>query len=199
MMVYGDPQFEAPLGTVISRLRKRAVDTCPTCLDEIRSLLIQIGQLEQGIQDYCRVPNRVDPDFAKQISQITDIAAALFFQVWNLASNALVRNTIVPRNALSEIIVKLEALNLKDDPVINIKVPEGFEFYALFPEQYCVSALKWAIEHDSAAPKRAVIVGIRSIGTTLSALVMASLHAAGWEIKRFTVRPTGHPFARVVQ
>src|SRR5581483_1173657 len=38
----------------------------------------------------------------------------------------------------------------------------------------------------------------RSIGTSLSALVAATLKAAGWQTERFTVRPAGPPFARTV-
>jgi hypothetical protein len=42
----------------------------------------------------------------------------------------------------------------------------------------------------------ALVVGIRSIGTTLSAVVAAALKQAGIVAERTTVRPTGHPYER---
>ncbi len=76
-----------------------------------------------------------------------------------------------------------------------MKLPEGFAFYALYPEQYVAAALRWMADHR-AASRRVVVVGIRSIGTTLLAVVAAALRAGGWEAHRRTVRPSGHPFAR---
>src|SRR5207248_4140661 len=82
------------------------------------------------------------------------------------------------------------------DTPLTVKIPEGFAFYALYPEQYCLAALHWLADHKTASPRRAAVVGIRSIGTTLSAVVSAALGAAGWEVQRLTVRPTGHPYSR---
>jgi hypothetical protein len=44
-----------------------------------------------------------------------------------------------------------------------------------------------------------VVIGIRSIGTSLSAAVAATLQAAGCEVQSFTVRPRGHPFNRYIE
>lgn len=41
-----------------------------------------------------------------------------------------------------------------------------------------------------------LVIGVRSIGTTLSAVVTATLRAHGVDVHRLTLRPTGHPFAR---
>ena len=43
------------------------------------------------------------------------------------------------------------------------------------------------------------MLGIRSIGTSLSAIVQARLRAANLNVKRITTRPSGHPFQRTVQ
>jgi hypothetical protein len=48
------------------------------------------------------------------------------------------------------------------------------------------------------APERAAVVGVRSIGTALSAIVAAVLNANGWQAHRFTLRPGGHPYTREV-
>ncbi len=41
-----------------------------------------------------------------------------------------------------------------------------------------------------------VIVGIRSIGSTLSAVTAAAARLRGMQVRRFTVRPEGHPYNR---
>ena len=69
--------------------------------------------------------------------------------------------------------------------VIRVRPPEGFAYYALYPEQYEQAAC-------ALRPEGSVVVcGIRSIGTTLSAIVARVLDA-----ESITVRPRGHPFER---
>ncbi|MDB6029045.1 MAG: glutamate-semialdehyde -aminomutase-like protein, partial [Verrucomicrobiales bacterium] len=82
---------------------------------------------------------------------------------------------------------------------LTVKIPEGFAFYALFPEQYALAANDWSQAHQQFSSRRVLLVGIRSIGTSLSAVVTAMLRALGWEAQRLTVRPHGHPFRREVQ
>jgi hypothetical protein len=79
---------------------------------------------------------------------------------------------------------------------VTVKVPEGFAFYTLYPEQYCAAALRWLADHAISERKSVVVVGIRSIGTTLAAAVAAALRAQGWDVASLTARPTGHPFQR---
>jgi hypothetical protein len=79
---------------------------------------------------------------------------------------------------------------------LRIKVPEGFAFYALYPEQYDVTARHWS-ENRRSSTRNVLVVGIRSIGTTLSAVVTETLRSEGWRVRRVTVRPYGHPYDRV--
>lgn len=72
-------------------------------------------------------------------------------------------------------------------PVL-LKQAEGYAFYALYPESYVEAALR------SGLGPATRVIGIRSIGTGLSALVAAALGAP----TPFTVRPGGHPFRREV-
>ena len=72
---------------------------------------------------------------------------------------------------------------------VELRVPEGFAFYAVYPEAYVVAARKLRLS----APPR--IIGIRSIGTTLGAVVAAALDAE----PPVTVRPFGDPFERQVE
>lgn len=78
---------------------------------------------------------------------------------------------------------------LKAPPQVEVCVPEGFAFYAVYPEAYAVAARQLRL----AGPPR--IIGIRSIGTTLGAVVAVTLGAPPPQ----TVRPFGDPFARQVE
>ena len=72
---------------------------------------------------------------------------------------------------------------------VEIKRPEGYAFYALYPECYLEAA------HGLALPSSSwQVLGLRSIGTSLSAMVAAGLGAG----QPLTLRPRGHPFARRV-
>jgi hypothetical protein len=72
---------------------------------------------------------------------------------------------------------------------IEISVPEGFAYYALDPELYRRAARRFLAEER---PKRVAVIGIRSIGTTLAAVVARELPNS----RIWTVRPRGHPFHR---
>jgi hypothetical protein len=74
---------------------------------------------------------------------------------------------------------------------LSISPPEGFTYYALHPLDFARLASRIPI-----TPPACAVVGIRSIGTTLSAITSAALKAAGRPVSRITVRPTGHPYAR---
>lgn len=76
---------------------------------------------------------------------------------------------------------------------ISLSVPEGYAYYALYPEMYRMAAREFARRER---PARVAVVGIRSIGTSLSAVVAAALEGAGCEVRSWTVRPRGHPFGR---
>jgi hypothetical protein len=77
-------------------------------------------------------------------------------------------------------------------PELIVSVPEGFAYYALHPLQYAELAQKIPL-----TAQRVAVIGIRSIGTTLSATVTAALKKRGVTTERTTVRPEGHPFDRV--
>ena len=72
---------------------------------------------------------------------------------------------------------------------ITIKTPEGFAFYSVYPEMYRAAALRFLRDEQ---PQACVVIGIRSIGTSLSTVVAEAVKT----VFRFTVRPRGHPFER---
>jgi hypothetical protein len=73
------------------------------------------------------------------------------------------------------------------DGEIDVKQPEGYAFYALYPESYYVAA-------RALPPQRWQVIGVRSIGTSLACMVAAGLGAAS----PITVRPKGPAFTRTV-
>jgi hypothetical protein len=72
---------------------------------------------------------------------------------------------------------------------IRTKQAEGYAFYALYPESYLEAARASGLGPDTQ------VIGIRSIGAGLSALVAAELDAPA----PITLRPVGHPFGREVR
>lgn len=78
---------------------------------------------------------------------------------------------------------------------IKIRQPEGYAHYGLYPETYIRSVRDF---FGDRRPAEAVAVGIRSIGTSLSAVAGAELETLGCRVHSFTVRPHGHPFNRAV-
>ncbi|MGZ4859150.1 MAG: hypothetical protein ACXV8M_06310 [Candidatus Angelobacter sp.] len=73
---------------------------------------------------------------------------------------------------------------------LRISTPEGFAYYALHPLAYA------DIVREIPAVESLLVVGIRSIGTTLSAVAAAAARARGIKAERITVRPEGHPYDR---
>lgn len=75
-------------------------------------------------------------------------------------------------------------------PEVRVGTPEGFAYYALHPTGYA-RAMDAIGAHG-----RVLVAGIRSIGTTLSAVACAALRRKGIEASRITVRPIGSPYDR---
>ncbi|HZQ48420.1 MAG TPA: hypothetical protein VFC07_15490, partial [Verrucomicrobiae bacterium] len=194
MIVYGDCRFEATADMLMDSLRRCAAAIDPNDLDGIRALLIRAGQLEQAISDFDSTPDAV-----AAAERTTDAAAAAFLAACAQSQLELPMPRFGTEDALNHLRSALQSPGRFTHAPLSVKIPEGFEFYALFPEQYCHSAIQWSARNPGVDRNRAVLViGIRSIGTSLSALVAATLKAAGWQTERFTVRPAGPPFARTV-
>ena len=66
--------------------------------------------------------------------------------------------------------------------------PEGFSYYALYPEAYAVAARRAGLGLGTH------VIGLRSIGAPLAAMVAAGLGSD----RLTTVRPIGHPFGRTL-
>lgn len=80
----------------------------------------------------------------------------------------------------------------------EVSVQEGFAYYALHPRKVALLVDQLAEEwvDPLAAKRRVAVLGIRSIGLTLSAVACAALRLRGVQCERISVRPTGHPYDR---
>jgi hypothetical protein len=92
------------------------------------------------------------------------------------------------RNPARELLARLDSI--RPPAQLQVSVHEGFAYYALHPLKI-VSLLQ-----ELPVPPRAAVLGIRSIGVTLSAVLAAALKRRGSAASRITVRPTGHPYER---
>ena len=131
--------------------------------------LIQAGQLEGALAD-------AGLDDIRSASALTDTLALM------LAGGQ-------PRAGAPELAGRIAVPD-----TLRVSPPEGFTYYALHPLDFAQVTARIAQE-----PKVCAVVGIRSIGTTLSAMTLAGLKARGQKASRITVRPTGHPYCRTME
>jgi hypothetical protein len=147
-------------------------------LDDLLALLLRAGELECALED-AHVP-AVESTAA---SNITNAFAAAALSCDSLAQ---------PYDACELRQIAVETLDaIHSSCAVNIGTPEGFAYYALHPLDYAD-----LVERLGLRAPRAVVIGIRSIGTTLSAVVAAKLRQLGIAAERMTVRPMGHPYHR---
>ncbi len=145
--------------------------------------LLRAGELECGLCD-------AGSHSADSHSHDAELAATLTDQLATIACRIDAdRDTSrdqVPLQSCQQLLN-----SIRHDGELAVSRPEGFAYYALHPLDFAdlASAASFATPY-------AHVVGIRSIGTTLSAVVAAKLKAEGISVTRTTVRPEGHPYDR---
>ncbi|WP_434710389.1 hypothetical protein NMA58_12780 [Rhizobium sp. YTUHZ045] len=187
MLVYGDVEHienAAAVRASISRMMMASIEMQPSRQrhETLVRAFILTGELVQGLAD-----QEFGRKSADDISELQD-AGAKFLR---MQAREIMRSW---RNGFSGSLsfpedwtTKLESL-ASADPV-RMKRAEGYAFYALYPESYIEAA------SISNLTSKTVVIGIRSIGTGLAALVSAALDAE----PAYSLRPTGHPFERYVR
>ena len=136
--------------------------------DALLDCLIQAGELESALAD-------LNAPGASAAARLTDALAVRLCM--GDAARGLDPNQL--------------AAKIKAPDKISISPPEGFTYYALHPLDFAK-----VIDRVADHPAGCAVIGIRSIGTTLSAVTTAALNARGRAATRITVRPSGHPYAR---
>jgi len=142
--------------------------------------LLQAGELECSVADN-------DPEAARCYELVTDqIAGALLAGEPTAANNSDFHPT-----DFHPLLASIRALPVFQQ--LSISSPEGFAYYALHPLAYA------DVIRQISVCDHLLVVGIRSIGATLSAIAAATARARGIAVERITVRPQGHPYNRTVE
>lgn len=187
MLVYGDAEHVEEAAAV----RRAIAGSMTTCAEMqpdrqrhetlVRAFILT-AQLVQGLAD-----QEFQKKDADDVSALQDAGAELLL----VQAQAIMQSW---RDGFAGMLsfpagwtAMLERLD-STEPV-RMKRAEGYAFYAVYPESY----IKAASESNLKAGM--VVIGIRSIGTGLAALVSAALGAG----PAYSLRPTGHPFGRHVQ
>ncbi len=167
----------------------RGLRSEPTRYEKAVSLLIECGEFETGMTDVdC---GRVD-EINREITfcrEMTVAAGRIVCSMWE-ENSADERQLHLLREHLQ--VLKSNGLPKS----IPLRIPEGFVYYGLYPETF-MQAADIFLQTCSAAS--VLVVGIRSIGTSLSALVAARLENHNVKVHSITVRPKGHPFNRYIE
>ncbi|HVV53498.1 MAG TPA: hypothetical protein VHO06_27825, partial [Polyangia bacterium] len=145
------------------------------------SLLLAAGELAQGLGDRAFAEHgRDERDRPSHLAMTLTVALAR--QVWRSHRSGY---AAAPSGREARAALWRLARAVANEPLC-IRSAEGFQHYAVYPETFGAAA---ALDGE---PPGAVL-GIRTIGTTLSAMVAAAFPRPRVPL---TVRPFGHPFDR---
>jgi hypothetical protein len=183
MLVYGDHAWEEEPREKLARIEQALgrIWGMPGGVERHAALVasfIELGELTQGLADAAFAERKAD---ARSVPTNTSMRllialAGAVERSWNSGFRDLASCPLALVRQLPE---------LAWPDTVRISLPEGYAFYALYPEAYIGAA-------KALAGRRLNIIGLRSIGTGLAAAVAAG---AG-ESDAVTVRPVGHPFQR---
>lgn len=155
------------------------------------AVLIETGEFAQGVADAAFAARGGRDERSPEADAAMALVCALAACVVTSWRNGFAADTRGPAEALAA----LRAAPLPEE--ITVKTPEGFAFYALYPEAYAEAG-------HALAGRDLQVIGLRSIGTTLAAMVSAGARVSAGAVvsagagapSPVTVRPVGHPFAR---
>ncbi|MCU7512187.1 MAG: hypothetical protein ACM3UR_13185 [Bacteroidota bacterium] len=190
MIIYGDNKellsFNEALGKIESLINSLEFDRYYGH-NPASELLITTGEFEAALTDLlCPEVDSMD-DLINLLRSLSLASAHIFI-------NQLKRNPAETNKWIAAYREKLPALkNYGISSLLSYNVPEGYAFYSLYPEMYLKSADNF---FNIFFPSEVTVIGIRSIGTSLSAVVAARLEESGSRVKSLTIRPRGFYFDR---
>jgi hypothetical protein len=193
MIVYGETDRPADPRALLSEAAQRWRLLSKRLFsrhDALRGELIELGDIEAAVGDaLCPEVDRIDPRL-RELRRVSIAFGGLFWRSWRDIPAAS-RQT-----DLGALASALDALARHAWPAeVRLRPAEGYAHYALYPEGYGEAAAGLATERAAAS---VLVVGIRSIGTSLSAVVGGALTEAGVAVESWCVRPRGHPFSRAL-
>ncbi|OFZ53609.1 MAG: hypothetical protein A2428_15020 [Bdellovibrionales bacterium RIFOXYC1_FULL_54_43] len=190
MIVYGGSKRVASTTDLIAKLSDslrgsarfgKSPQSSVSAPAEPTRVLIELGELVQGILDheFHKDGQDVWGGVQKACGEALLNCGRLF-----LSSNSSALEHL--RNLRRNLEI-LSGFALPDR--VTIHVPEGYAYYAVYPELYAEAAARLTISSHQGFS----VIGLRSIGTSLAGLVAAALGAS---VLPVTLRPTGNPFER---
>jgi hypothetical protein len=190
MIIYRVPEQTASCPRLLLRLGAdlhRLERSCSANHEQVQELLIEFGELEAAIADALFPEVDSINHIAQEFRQAALLLGHVFYRSWKQGAAQI-------KPWLERLRLAIDRLALLHLPkTVQMTVCEGYAHYGLYPETYVESTIRF---FRDARPPRAVCIGLRSIGTSLSAVVGATLQELGCEVRAYTVRPRGHPFDR---
>jgi hypothetical protein len=155
--------------------------------DDVVGWLIAAGELEAAVSDATGDGSAPPTTIERALRRSSHLAGAALLASWEGR-----RQDAAGRlSDASAIINSLPAESWRR--TLRASVPEGYSQYGVYPETYVDAARRFM---DRRRPAHVVAIGIRSIGTSLSAVVSAAAVTRGCPVTTLTVRPHGHPYDR---
>ncbi len=190
MIVYAEHDREAPLADALAPsllvaegLRAAPEPSHAAAVD----LRVELGELEAAVADAASPEEDRESGDTLRLRRAMEDAGRLVLATWRGEARPALRH----RDRACAAVLSLATARLPAR--LRLRVPEGFAYYALLPECHLEAA---ALVARELRPRRAVCIGLRSIGTSLSAVAAAALAEHGCEAASLTLRPRGHPFDR---
>ncbi|MER8972972.1 MULTISPECIES: hypothetical protein [unclassified Mesorhizobium] len=184
MIVYGDHKRIESAGYVRGSACKAAghIADMPSGIERhaaLVGLFIKISELVQGLADAEFEANGMDRNSRQRIAGANLLVGLARDVGRSWAAGFAIDGPV--RADVPRMLAELDC-----DGEILIDTAEGYAHYALYPESYFVAARQSGLDANTC------VIGIRSIGLGLAAMVAAAIGAP----EPVSVRPTGHPFRR---
>jgi hypothetical protein len=190
MIIYRDQRIQADPRRLLSTLRttaNRFTGASSPSHDVTVEALIAAGTLEAAVADSIFTDSDGINPVTMSLRRASIAMGHVFWHSWQERSH----DAQVWWTRLAGILNRLDLHSLPATVVTT--VPEGYAHYAVYPEMYLEAAKQCRAALGNI---HAICLGIRSIGTSLSAVVAAALAELGCRVESFTLRPRGHPFSR---
>ncbi|MBP1884290.1 hypothetical protein [Sinorhizobium mexicanum] len=142
-------------------------------------ILLKVGELVQGLLDIEFEKGAVD-----DVSAWRHIGSLLLLDLARLVVQSWRQELEGPLAVPPRVTALL--VHLRVPCSLCVSEAEGYSFYGLYPECYAEAAMRSGLAANT------TVIGLRSIGTSLSAMVAASIGAA----EPVTLRPAGPPFQK---
>jgi len=189
MIVFRDQRVSAEPAGLISKLCKSSLRLAQGSIthDAAVHLLIEMGTVEAAIADAIFIEaDGIDPTTRR----LREASTAIGHVLWHTWSH----HERQARSWLDRATVSLAYLETQPLPhKVQVSVPEGYAYYGVYPEMYLEAGRRC---REMLGACNVVCLGLRSIGTSLSAAVVGALEELGCKVASYTLRPRGHPFTR---